>query len=100
MNVYPDNGAIFKDTTVAPNFETLLHKSTVDHFPDVKWYDDLDGKRKNTLNAAFQHGVVCRLKVVKDGTGALTLVQILETLPFIQQTFCPPGPGGGAPCSF
>jgi hypothetical protein len=94
----PSNVTIFETPTVLASFQLLLHKSTVDHFPDVRW--DIQPNRDTVLVAAFEHGVLCRQRVVADGSGTLNLIQILDTIKVVQSTICSPGGGGGAPCSF
>ena len=43
---------------------------------DIHW--DIPPVRNQTLLAAFEHGVLARKTVVSEGTGALTLAQILR----------------------
>jgi hypothetical protein len=94
----PSNVEIFKTPAVLKGFHALLLNSTIDNFMDVHW--DVESIRKQILNAAFEHGVRARKRVVQDGSNGLSLQQILDTLEDIQSEFCPPGAGGGAVCSF
>ena len=60
----PSNVTIFETPNVLANFHMMLHKSTVDHFPDVRW--DIQPVRDTVLLATFEHGVVCRQRVIAD----------------------------------
>ena len=96
----PANANIFLDPQVIATFHGMLLDSTIEHYSEVQW--DAPPIRETVLKAAFEHGVLARRQVVADGTGALTTIQILQTLAQVQAVFCPgvPGAGGGPICRF
>jgi hypothetical protein len=90
---------IYKNAAVAKQFHFALFESTLRNLNRIDW-DINPGLRAQVSSAAFKHGRLARQRVVADGTGTLTTVQLFETLQTIKTTDCPGVVGGGLVCDF
>jgi hypothetical protein len=91
----PTNDTIFSPS-VFQGFYSYLFNSTVTNFMDIQW--DSPPVRTQTLNTAFNHGVLARQTIAAaTPVPPLTLAVIFETLEAIKGD-CPIGAGGGGSC--
>jgi hypothetical protein len=94
----PPNQAIFATPADSAKFHHKLLKSTFDSL-DILPFSTNQGLRDQICSVAFQHGMLARQRVVTDGTPALVIQQILDTLETVK-ALCPPGgAGGGRVCT-
>lgn len=96
--VPPVNQPIFDKPIDLATFHFMLLDSTIRNFGALNW-DNNAPVRDQVTTAAFNHGALARQRVVADGTGTLSILQILSTLVTVQAS-CPGGAGGGAVCDF